>query len=85
MTKVGEKYKKINGCTRQLECEQIFWVLNASLLIGLYSYLVVPPIVKWKNAAMIFCTSAVYFLFIPIIIDYLILTCTDPVDPRVLS
>lgn len=34
---------------------------------------------------MIVFMAILYFLFLPIIVDYIVLTCTDPVDPHILQ
>ena len=84
-SRVRQSYKMVNGCKRQIECQQLFWVFGEIVILILYSAFVVPPIVQWNNVALIIFMTVFYVLLVPILYDYCRLTCTDPVDPNILS
>lgn len=63
----------------------MFWVFGLSALIALYSAFVVPPIIQWNSIALEVFMAILYALFIPVIYDYFVLTCTDPVDQFVIT
>jgi hypothetical protein len=63
----------------------VFWVFGLALMLGLYSAFVVPPILFWNSAPLIVFMAIHYALFLPVIYDYFVLTCTDPVDPNIIT
>ena len=79
------KYRAVNGCKRQCECEQVFWVFGMLVLLTLYSVFVASTVARWSSVAMKVFMAIDYLLFVPIIYDYLRLTCIDPVDPNIVS
>lgn len=84
-SKVREHYRTINGCKRQIQCEQIFWVFGVLTLIVFFTTMVAIPIVKEGSTAMVLFMVFAYFLCPLILYDYCKLTCTDPVDPNILQ
>jgi hypothetical protein len=76
-------YKTTNGCTKQFECEQIFWALGMAAIISIYSAFTVPPMINWMSVPMVVFMAIAYFLCLIIVYDYLKLTITDPVDERI--
>ena len=83
--RVREHYRTVNGCKRQIECEQIFWVLGVTTIICVFSGMVAPPIAQGRDLVMIVFMVIAYTICPVIIYDYCKLTCTDPVDPNILS
>lgn len=75
-----KEYRKINGCTRELECEQVFWAFSMLAIVSTYSAFTVPPIIRWNCIPMIVFMAIAYLLCLVMVFDYLKLTVTDPVD-----
>jgi hypothetical protein len=63
----------------------MFWVLGIMTVIGVFSGMVAPPIAQNGNLVMIFFMAIAYAICPVIIYDYCKLTCTDPVDPNIIS
>ena len=78
-----DKYRPVNGCKRQCECEQLFWIFGILVLLTLYSVFVALTVARWSSIVMKVFMGLDYLLFVPIIYDYLRLTCTDPVDASI--
>lgn len=83
--KVREHYRTINGCKRQIQCQQVFWVFGVFTILGSFSGMVAPPIAQNGNFLLVAFMAIVYAIWPIIIYDYCKLTLTDPVDPNILS
>jgi hypothetical protein len=80
-----QAYRTVNGCKRQLECEQVFWAAGAAILLAAYSVFLALPLLQDGRPALLAAASLTYLLMLPVGYDYLVLTCADPVDPNILA
>jgi hypothetical protein len=77
------EYKAVNGCTKQFECEQIFWAMGMLTIIALYCAFTVTAIVKWDSAVLIVFMVITFVICLIMGYDYVVLTIADPVDERI--
>lgn len=78
-------YKKINAYTQKPCLHQIFTLLAFLIHLVLHSIWTVPPLIKIDSSILHILLALFYLVLLLLIIDYLIITICDPVDPLVKS
>lgn len=80
-----EAYKKVNAYSQKPCLHQILTLIAFILHLILHSIWVVPPIVEIHDSILFILLAIFYLMLTLIVIDYLIITTSDPVDPLVIS
>ena len=85
MSPTLRKYKKNNAYTKKPSIQQIATLVLFLLHIVLHSIFIVPSIIEIDEIILYLFLAIFYILFIGLLIDYIVLTVSDPVDPLVES
>lgn len=83
ITPTSVKYRKKNAYTKRPSIQQITTLILFLLHIVLHSIFIVPSLIEIDKIWLYLFLAIFYALFIGVLVDYIILTISDPVDPLV--
>ena len=77
------KYTKKNAYTKRASIQQITTLILFLSHITLHSIFIVPSLIEINKIWLYLFLAIFYAMFVGVLVDYMILTISDPVDPLI--